>query len=97
MRYRTVPVFPFTRNALAASMFQFRFRPSQRHAATAAPAPCFQCGLPLPAVARDRVEFDGATHAVCCAACAAVAQAVIAVGYGDYYRERMRLAAAADA
>ena len=80
-------------------MFTFRFRPlfSQRPAARAAPAPCFHCGLPLPVVVRDRIEFDGAARAVCCAACAAVAQAVIAAGYGDYYSERMRLVAVADA
>ena len=77
-------------------MFQFLFRPSPRPAAsavaTASPVPCFHCGLPLPAKVRDRVEFDGAMRAVCCAACAAVAQAVIAAGYGDHYSERLRLA-----
>jgi Cu2+-exporting ATPase len=80
-------------------MFLFRFPPffARRHPATAAPAPCFHCGLPLPAVVRDRVAFDGAAQPVCCAACAAVAQAVIAAGYGDYYSARMRLAAGADA
>ena len=78
-------------------MFPFRFRASQSPAATVTSAPCFHCGLPLPAVVRDRIEFDGATCAVCCAACAAVAQAVIAAGYGGYYSERMRLAAGADA
>ena len=77
-------------------MFQFLFRPLQcpvaSSVATASPAPCFHCGLPLPAKVCDRVEFDGAAQAVCCAACAAVAQAVIAAGYGDYYTERLRLA-----
>ena len=75
----------------------FGFGIPRRKLPQAVRADCFHCGLPLPAIARDRVEFDGAAHAVCCAACAAVAQAVIAAGYGDYYRERERLAARADA
>ena len=58
-------------------------------------ANCFHCGLPLPAGARDRVLFEGRAHRVCCAACAALAETVIANGYGDYYRERDRLAATA--
>ena len=62
----------------------------------AAPAQtCFQCGLPVPADVDERVSFDGQPHALCCSACAAVMELVIANGYGDYYRERERLAAAA--
>ncbi len=91
-----VPFFPFSLDAPLSSMFEFLFRLLQRSAArasaTAAPAPCFHCGLPLPAKVCDRVEFDGVARSVCCAACAAVAQAVIAAGYGDYYTERLRLA-----
>ena len=80
-------------------MFHFDFHlPFFPHSEpAAAPAPCFHCGLPLPARVRERVAFDGITRPVCCAACAAVAQTVIAAGYGDYYRERMRRAAATTA
>lgn len=56
---------------------------------------CFHCGLPVPAEVDERVSFDGQPHAVCCSACAAVMELVIANGYGDYYRERERLAATA--
>ena len=48
----------------------------------------------MPADVDERVSFDGQPHAVCCSACAAVMELVIANGYGDYYRERERLAAA---
>ena len=58
-------------------------------------ANCFHCGLPMPADAPDRVLFEGHAHRVCCTACAALAETVIANGYGDYYRERDRLAASA--
>ena len=62
----------------------------------AAPAQtCFHCGLPVPADVDEQASFDGQSHALCCAACAAVMELVIANGYGDYYRERERLAAAA--
>lgn len=64
-----------------------------RTAATPAPvANCFHCGLPVPPGARDQVMFEGVAHTVCCAACATVAETVICNGYGDYYRERDRLA-----
>lgn len=66
-------------------------RPATR---TAPPAPaCFHCGLPLPAEVRDFVEYEGARRAVCCAACAAVAELIIANGLDDYYRERDALEA----
>lgn len=68
-------------------MFNVHFRRR-----VAAPAPCFHCGLPLPALVRDWVEFDGMRRPVCCAACVAVAGVLIAAGHAAYYRERLRLA-----
>ena len=75
-------------------MFSFSRRP---HAAPATAGPCFHCGLPLPDTPRDWVAFDDRDWPVCCPACAAVAQFVLASGYGDYYRERLRLGASIDA
>ncbi len=49
---------------------------------------CFHCGLPVPAVSSFSVAIDGAERAMCCAGCAAVAQAIVANGLTDYYRHR---------
>jgi len=49
---------------------------------------CFHCGAPVPAAAPDPVTIDGAARPMCCAGCAAVAQAIVANGLTDYYRLR---------
>ncbi len=51
-------------------------------------APCFHCGLPVPAGARFSVTLDGATHLLCCGGCEAVARAIVNAGLADYYRFR---------
>ena len=48
---------------------------------------CFHCGLPL-AGSRLAVEIDGESRPMCCAGCAAVAEAIVASGNSDYYRFR---------
>lgn len=59
-------------------------------AATAAPAAaeCFHCGLPVPEEADYTVTVDQHDHALCCAGCQAVAQAIVAANLTDYYRHR---------
>ena len=79
-------------------MFLFRSASKSARAPLQPAAPaqtCFQCGLPVPADVDERVSFDGQPHALCCSACAAGMELVIANGYGDYYREREHRAAAA--
>ncbi|HSD59634.1 MAG TPA: heavy metal translocating P-type ATPase [Burkholderiales bacterium] len=68
---------------------------------TAAPDPeyiragsaCFHCGLPVPAGVSHSVALDGEPRAMCCAGCAAVAEAILAAGLADYYRHRNALPA----
>ncbi len=50
-------------------------------------ADCYHCGLPL-AGSRLTVEIDGEARPMCCAGCAAVAEAIVASGNSDYYRFR---------
>lgn len=52
---------------------------------------CFHCGLPVPAGSAWRVPIDGAERAMCCPGCEAVAQAIVANGLEDYYRNRQSL------
>jgi Cu2+-exporting ATPase len=54
---------------------------------------CFHCGLPLPADGRWSAVVDGSARPMCCPGCAAVADAIVASGFGDYYRERSAFAA----
>jgi Cu2+-exporting ATPase len=61
--------------------------------AVLAPAACFHCGLPAPAGSAWTVQIDGAVRAMCCPGCAAVAQAIVDAGLGDYYRTRSEFAA----
>ncbi|MBB5609636.1 MULTISPECIES: heavy metal translocating P-type ATPase [unclassified Janthinobacterium] len=51
-------------------------------------ASCFHCGLPVPAGARWHVTIDQTERAMCCPGCEAVAQTIIDIGQGSYYRER---------
>ncbi len=48
---------------------------------------CYHCGLPL-AGSRLSVSIDGQARPMCCAGCAAVAEAIVASGNTDYYRFR---------
>lgn len=61
---------------------------SERSAALRAVARCFHCGLPVPDGVDERVLIDGATHAMCCPGCRAVAEAIVEQGLTDYYRRR---------
>lgn len=49
---------------------------------------CYHCTEEVLDPARWQVDFDGATHDVCCAGCQAVMQAIVDAGLGDYYRFR---------
>jgi Cu2+-exporting ATPase len=49
---------------------------------------CFHCGLPLPPRDRPRVLVAGVARELCCAGCAAVAQAIVAGGFENYYEQR---------
>ncbi|SDH09812.1 heavy metal translocating P-type ATPase [Propionivibrio dicarboxylicus] len=51
-------------------------------------ASCYHCGLPIPAGVDLSVTIDGEARAVCCIGCQAVAQAIVANGLADYYRQR---------
>ncbi|MCP5151085.1 MAG: heavy metal translocating P-type ATPase [Ectothiorhodospiraceae bacterium] len=54
---------------------------------------CFHCGEPVPRAAPASVTIDGTPRPMCCVGCAAVAEAIVASGLGDYYRHRERPAA----
>ena len=63
---------------------------------TATPGPhagCFHCGQPVPAGARHAVAIAGEPRAMCCPGCAAVAEAILGAGLGEYYRHRSALPA----
>jgi len=49
---------------------------------------CYHCGLPVPSGASFLVDIGGEPRAMCCAGCAAVAEAIVGNGLGDYYRHR---------
>ena len=49
---------------------------------------CYHCGLPVARGTRFRVSVDGHERSMCCAGCAAVAQAIVSNGLADYYRHR---------
>jgi Cu2+-exporting ATPase len=49
---------------------------------------CFHCGLPVPASSNWHSLVDGTPRAMCCPGCAAVADTIIANGFGDYYSSR---------
>lgn len=52
---------------------------------------CFHCGEPVPAGSRFAATLDGVERAMCCAGCAAVAQAISDNGLGAYYVSRSEL------
>ncbi len=49
---------------------------------------CYHCGLPIPPDVALAVRVGGQERAVCCIGCQAVAQAIVANGLEDYYRNR---------
>lgn len=49
---------------------------------------CYHCGQPIPPGTRWQSEILGATRAMCCAGCAAVAETIVAGGLQDYYLNR---------
>jgi Cu2+-exporting ATPase len=51
-------------------------------------APCFHCGLPVPADADYPVRYRQLQQHTCCAGCQAVAQTIIDAGLDDYYQHR---------
>jgi Cu2+-exporting ATPase len=66
--------------------------------ALAAPAPsaaaarCFHCGEALPGGARYEAVVRGTARPMCCAGCAAVAQAIVQAGCESYYDRRSEFA-----
>ncbi|MCX7179480.1 MAG: heavy metal translocating P-type ATPase, partial [Proteobacteria bacterium] len=54
----------------------------------AADRSCYHCGLPIPPAVDLQVIIDGFPQRMCCAGCSAVAQAIVANGLADYYRQR---------
>lgn len=49
---------------------------------------CYHCGLPVPAGSEFSVTVDAVPRVMCCPGCQAVAQAIVAGGLADYYRNR---------
>ncbi len=56
---------------------------------------CYHCGLAA-ASGCASVVIDGRAQPMCCPGCAAVAQAILDSGLGDYYRTRTEFGATAD-
>ncbi|MEI6413063.1 MAG: heavy metal translocating P-type ATPase [Pseudomonadota bacterium] len=56
-------------------------------AASTRPA-CFHCGLAVPSGDRYRALVLGESREMCCAGCQAVAEAIVAGGLDDFYRQR---------
>ncbi|MDP3287347.1 MAG: heavy metal translocating P-type ATPase metal-binding domain-containing protein, partial [Methyloversatilis sp.] len=57
--------------------------------------PCYHCGLPVDGALRYRVRIDGQDRPMCCAGCAAVAEAISSGGLEQFYRHRDALPEAA--
>jgi Cu2+-exporting ATPase len=49
---------------------------------------CYHCGLPIPEAVDLSVKIGGASRAMCCYGCQAVAQSIVENGLQDYYRSR---------
>jgi Cu2+-exporting ATPase len=54
---------------------------------------CFHCGLPAAGAARYRATILGAERELCCEGCRAVAEAIVASGFENYYATRTEPAA----
>jgi Cu2+-exporting ATPase len=63
---------------------------------TAAGAPCFHCGEPIPRGLVVHARVAGRDEPVCCHGCKAVAEFIIGAGLGDYYRYRDTSSSRAD-
>ena len=59
----------------------------------AAAARCYHCDQPIHGETDIRVTIDGASRPMCCEGCKAVAEAIIAGGLDDYYRQRSEVPA----
>jgi Cu2+-exporting ATPase len=55
---------------------------------SAAGAPCFHCGEPIPRGLALHARIAGHDQPVCCHGCKAVAEFITGAGLGDYYRYR---------
>jgi Cu2+-exporting ATPase len=51
---------------------------------------CYHCGLSVPENTHFKVTIHNQEHAMCCAGCAAVAQAIVDNGLSDYYKHRTK-------
>ncbi len=49
---------------------------------------CFHCGLPVPPNTQLHIQFNGASQAVCCVGCEAVATTIINADLSNYYHDR---------
>jgi len=54
---------------------------------------CYHCALPIEDESNLSVVIDGASRPMCCEGCKAVAEAIIAGGLDDYYRQRSEVPA----
>ena len=52
------------------------------------PLQCYHCGLPVDGAVRYRVRIAGTDQPMCCAGCAAVAEAISGGGLEQFYRHR---------
>lgn len=56
---------------------------------------CFHCGLPIRANERFSLMVDGVSRQFCCPACRAVAEIIVAGGFGAYYQRHQTTGVAA--
>ena len=65
------------------------------HTAVADPADavvhCYHCGHAIHGEPGAYAEIEGARQPMCCGGCKAVAEAIVAEGLDDYYRQRERV------
>jgi len=54
----------------------------------ATPAPCYHCGLPVPAGSHFHARVLGEMRQLCCPGCQAVAEAIVKGGLESYYQHR---------
>ncbi|MBC7198496.1 MAG: cadmium-translocating P-type ATPase [Pseudomonas balearica] len=54
----------------------------------ATPAPCYHCGLPVPAGSHFHARVLGEVRQLCCPGCQAVAEAIVKGGLESYYQHR---------
>jgi Cu2+-exporting ATPase len=71
--------------------------PARAAAGAESAAECFHCGLPITERGRWQVVVHDVARPLCCAGCAAVAQAIVANGLASWYDHRTQVAARPDA